>query len=93
MKLEQNMSEEDLRTHIYCFSLLEILETQKLSYEFVCLYILNSDFQLSSEEEAITISDVCKYQPHLIVDFFAKDLHLKKIYVNWPNFEEISNKK
>ena len=92
MKLEQNMSEEDLKTHIYCFSLLEILETQKLSYEFVCLYILNVDFQLSPEEESITIADVCKYQPHLTDDFLTKDLHLKQVFVNWPNFEEISNK-
>ena len=92
MKLEQKMSEEYLKTHIYCISLLEILETQQLSYEFVCLYILNSDFQLSPEEKSITIADVCKYQPHLIHDFSTKDLHLKKIYINWPNFEEISNK-
>ena len=91
MKLEEKMSEEYLKANIYGLSLFDILQTQHLSYEFVCLYILNVDFQLSPEEEAISISDVCKYQPHLIVDFFTKDLHLKKIYVNWPNFEEISN--
>ena len=42
---------------------------EMVSYEFVCLYILNIDFQLSPEEESITIADVCKYQPHLIHDF------------------------
>jgi hypothetical protein len=57
---------ESLKANIYVVSLLDILKTQKLTYNFCIKYILNKDFQLSDEEQLITTDTVKKYQTHLL---------------------------
>jgi hypothetical protein len=66
---------ETLKTNIYAVSLLDILKTQKLTADFCVKYILNTDFQLSDEDQTITIDIVKKYQPHIIMlDFVNAQL-------------------
>ena len=57
---------ETLKANIYAVSLLDILKTQTLSADFCIKYILNKDFQLSEEDELITIDLVKKLQPHIL---------------------------
>jgi hypothetical protein len=56
---------ETLKKNIYALSLYDILKTQVISVDFALKYILNKNYQLTPEEESITINDVFKYQPHL----------------------------
>jgi hypothetical protein len=56
---------QTLKDNIYALNLLDILKTQKLDYTFVVRYILNKNYQLTEEEEKITIQTVLKYQKHL----------------------------
>jgi hypothetical protein len=66
---------ETLKTNIYSVSLIDILKTQKLTADFCVKYILNTDFQLSDEDQTITIDIVKKYQPHIIMlDFVNAQL-------------------
>jgi hypothetical protein len=66
---------ETLKTNIYSVSLMDILKTQKLTADFCVKYILNTDFQLSDEDQTITIETVKKYQRHiLILDFVNAQL-------------------
>lgn len=67
---KQNYSYEILKANIYVVSLIDVLKTQKLTAEFCIKYILNTDFQLSDEDQKITITIVKKYQPHILdIDF------------------------
>jgi len=66
---------ETLKTNIYAVSLIDILKTQKLTADFCVKYILNTDFQLSDEDQTITIDMVKKYQPHIVMlDFVNAQL-------------------
>ena len=66
---------ETLKTNIYAVSLMDILKTQRLTADFCVKYILNIDFQLSDEDQTITIDIVKKYQPHiLMLDFVNSQL-------------------
>ena len=66
---------ETLKTNIYAVSLMDILKTQRLTADFCVKYILNTDFQLSDEDQTITIETVKKYQPHIIMlDFVNAQL-------------------
>jgi hypothetical protein len=56
---------KELKEHIYAVNLLDILKTQKITSDFALKYILNKNFQLTKEEESITMEDVFFYQPHL----------------------------
>ena len=56
---------EILAKNIYALPLKNILKTQKLTARFVAHYILNPQYQLTKEEEEITITDVLFFQPHL----------------------------
>jgi hypothetical protein len=56
---------QTLKTNIYSVSLIDVLKTQKLTVEFCVKYILNRDFQLTEEEEKLTMSDIYKWQPHI----------------------------
>lgn len=56
---------ETLKANIYAVSLLDILKTQKLTAEFCVKYILNENFQLSDEDQSISMKTVKKYQIHL----------------------------
>jgi len=82
------LSLEEIREKIYLFSLIDILKSKKLTYDFVCKYILNPDFQLSAAEEAINIELVCLYQPHLLYDFANTSKQNIVKNSSWPNFEQ-----
>ena len=56
---------ETLKKNIYALCLFDILKTQVITVDFALKYILNKNYQLTKEEECITIEDVLKYQPHL----------------------------
>ena len=47
-----------LKSNIYALSLVDIVKTQRLTPEFCVKYILNNQFQLTEEEENITIKDI-----------------------------------
>jgi hypothetical protein len=55
-----------LKKYIYSLDLVEVLQTQVLTKEFVLNYILNKDFQLTKEENNISLEDVLYFQPHLL---------------------------
>ena len=74
---------DTLKIIIYAVSLLDILQTQKLTAEFCVKYILNEDFQLLEEEKNINLNTVKIYQHHLtqqefeiafLLDFDKKSL-------------------
>jgi hypothetical protein len=54
-----------LKDNIYALSLFDILKTQKLTAEFCVKYILNSDFQLTPQDQHIDIELVKQFQPHI----------------------------
>ena len=56
---------QTLKDNIYAVKLIDILKTQTLDVTFVVRYILNTNYQFSGEDKAITIETVLKYQPHL----------------------------
>jgi hypothetical protein len=84
-------TESELIENIYFFSLYQILKTQKLSYVFVCDYILNVDFQLLTNEEKLTKDIVLNYQPHLKEEFNNNTKHLNPVQIDWPYFETCAN--
>jgi hypothetical protein len=49
---------ETLKRNIYFFNLIDILKTQHLTPRFVVHYVLNNHYQLTKEEEQITIEKV-----------------------------------
>ena len=82
-----------LKENIYAVSLLDILKTQTITWEFALKYILNKKYQLTKEEERITINDIVFYQPHL-QDYSAlleTNTSLKKVD-SFENFEDFCNK-
>lgn len=81
-----------LKENIYAIHLLDILKTQTITHEFALKYILNKNYQLTKEEEDITIKDVLFYQPHLQEDeLIEKNRSLTKID-SFENFDSFSNK-
>jgi len=56
---------ETLKKYIYAIHLIDILKTQKIDSYFAVKYILNKNYQLTKEEESITIETVLHYQPHI----------------------------
>ncbi len=83
---------ETLKDIIYVVSLVDILTTQKLSAEFCVNYILNKSFQFTSEEEAITLDMVTKYQPHISYMDLAKTIVMRDTNANAKtNFEDYMN--
>jgi hypothetical protein len=56
---------ETLKRNIYFFNLIDILKTQHLTPRFVVHYVLNNHYQLTKEEEQITIEKVLFFQPHI----------------------------
>jgi hypothetical protein len=79
---------EILKQNIYAVNLIDILKTQTLTSDFVQKYILNKNFQLTKEEEEITIVDVIQYQPHLsnthLLDEVASGIKKSN---SWNEFE------
>jgi hypothetical protein len=82
-----------LKENIYALHLVEVLETQHLTADFVLKYILNSKYQMTTEEENISIMHVLLHQPHLIntnlLDDYSKGI--KKVD-SFEDFETFANK-
>ena len=74
--------------NIYLFNLVDILKTQDLTEEFIVNYILNPNYQLTSEEKSITILDVLKYQTKINVNKFMRLYLIGPIDQPNPNFED-----
>jgi hypothetical protein len=62
---KEKYSYEILKANIYVVSLFDILKSQILTLEFCVKYILNKDYQLTQEENNITLENVLFYQPHI----------------------------
>jgi hypothetical protein len=77
-----------LKENIYATGLFEILQTQTITEEFAVNYILNERFQLSDDEENITIDCVIKLQPHLNKEKLLRLYVLGPIEDDFPNFEK-----
>jgi hypothetical protein len=77
-----------LRENIYATGLLEILQTQTINEEFAVNYILNERFQLSDDEEKITIEYVLKMQPHLSKEKLLRLYLVGPVDNDFPNFEK-----
>jgi len=56
---------EELKKNIYAVKLIDILKTQTLDVTFLVRYILNANYQLTEEDEKITIEMVLEFQPHI----------------------------
>jgi hypothetical protein len=54
-----------LKENIYAHDKWDILKTQVLTMEFCIKYILNTNYQMSKEEEKISFQDVLRLQPHI----------------------------
>lgn len=54
-----------LEVNIDNLLLYSILRTQKLTFDFVINFILNSEYQYTEEEKYIDENIVVRYQPHL----------------------------
>lgn len=68
-----------LKDNIYNLNLLEIIETQVLTKDFIIKYILNKDYQLTNEEMAISIDYVLKWQKHINkLDLLEYNLNIKR---------------
>ena len=82
-----------LKENIYAVDLLDILKTQTITWEFALKYILNKKYQLTKEEERITINDVFLYQPHLLEysTLLETNTCLKKVD-SFENFDDFCNK-
>jgi hypothetical protein len=86
--LELQKTQYDMKTlikHIYELDIIQILKTQKIDAEFTINYVLNKDYQFTEKEEAITMEDVLKLQPHLKREDLEK---IKKLHppLNGPFF-------
>lgn len=96
---KQNYSYEILKANIYVVSLVDILKSQKLTLELCVKYILNKDYQLSEEENKITLEHVLYFQPHIskndIINSFREinnKKNRKKRIDSFEDFETYSNK-
>ena len=66
LDLQRNQySIETLKKHIYSHRIIEFLETQRLTADFIINYVLNPKYQLSDADAKITISDILRCQPHI----------------------------
>jgi hypothetical protein len=73
---------------------MDMLKTQKLDASFIVRYILNSNYQLTEEEENITMETVLKLQTHLTLNELLTALvNYKSDDDSVDDFETVSNKK
>jgi hypothetical protein len=77
-----------LINNIYLYNLVDILKTQDLTEEFIVNYILNPNYQLTTEEKSITILDILKYQTKINVSKFMRLYIIGPIDQIKPNFED-----
>lgn len=60
-------TEDELKTFIRDVSISRVLKTQtSISMDFINDYVLNPEYQVTDEEQYITIDDVYFYRPDLI---------------------------
>jgi hypothetical protein len=78
----------ELRNNIYMVGLFHILRTQKLTEEFVINYVLNKKFQMTDDEEKITVQYVLEMQPHLDIDKLSQLFIVGPTDDDFPNFEK-----
>jgi|Laugresbdmm110sn_2_1035109.scaffolds.fasta_scaffold06074_4 hypothetical protein len=67
-----------LEKNIYAIGLWEILFTQKINAKFAAKYILNKSYQLTKEEEMITIDSVLYFQKHISLLDLIQELNVCK---------------
>ena len=79
---------EKLIDNIYLFNLVDILETQDLTEEFIVNYILNPNYQLTKEEKSITILDVLKNQKKINENKLMRLYFIGTVNSLKPNFED-----
>ncbi len=84
----QQYSMKELKQYIYSLCFFKILKTQKIDADLARNYILNPDYQMTQEEEKITVQYVLEMQPHLKL----KDLtcSYKKYDQEAPMFDKIA---
>ena len=56
---------QTLKDNIYAVKLRDIVITQTLDVTFIARYILNTNYQLTKEDETLNINFVLQYQPHI----------------------------
>lgn len=82
-----------LKEHIFAYSLFDILKTQRLTADFCVKYILNTNYQITDEEETITIQDVVRFQPHITkYELYAGIINYNSDYDSFDDFEIVSNR-
>ena len=74
--------------NIYLFNLVDILKTQDLTEEFIVNYILNPNYQLTTEEKSITILDVLKNQKKINENKLMRLYFIGPVKSEKPNFED-----
>jgi hypothetical protein len=83
---------ETLKRNIYLFNLIDILKTQYLTPHFVVHYILNNHYQLTKEEEQITVEKVLYFQPHIkLEEIINEQIIYDSDCESIPDFEMYSN--
>jgi len=83
---------QTLKSNIYDVNLLDILKTQILDETFVVRYILNKNYQLTKEEQKITIKKVIFYQPHLsLKSLYDKFLEYMSDDDSIDDFDKLAN--
>lgn len=85
--MNNQYSIDELINNIYHFHLLDILKTQRLTEEFVVNYILNPNYQLTAEEQTITLVDVQRLQPHLNYNKLLRLYIIGPEDTNLPRFD------
>ena len=79
---------KELKLNIYALCFFKILKTQKIDADLAMNYILNPDYQMTPEEEKITVQYVLKMQPHLKVEDLTYSY--KKYDPDAPKFDKIA---
>jgi len=89
---KKQYDEKTLKDHLFSISLIDILKTQKISSDFAFTYLLNKNFQITKEEELITVNDILFYQPHLkesnLLDLVRIGIRRKDSFGDFQTFSE-----
>jgi len=78
-----------LKQYIYSLCFFKILQTQKIDADFARNYILNPDYQMTVEEETITVDYLLEMQPHLNRQML--NYIYKKYHPDAPMFDKIAS--
>ena len=82
----QQYTMKELKQNIFSLCFFKILKTQKIDADIAMNYILNPHYQITPDEEKITVQYVLEMQPQLKV----KDLacSFRKYDPDAPSFEK-----